>query len=256
MPVSAHTAVESVKGSSAGEESAKGSSPVNLASSGIHSEKSAKSGKDKWGDLHEEDTSKEDAKGLNEDDGITTDESEDENEAEAEAAEARKRRSDSIVDVRSSSELKEGVKGPGSATKPEDQQSSSSELKEATQALSAEEIDEELHANRMARGKAIVEKFRADKEITKGSARNMNWNAPEAYERYFRNTFGEVPLSAGALKALKSLGTPSEDAAREPSPMFTQIMGKFKKAKPTAVACIPLDQRLVDPSSLEKERIT
>ncbi len=92
---SARTAKESDKGSSAGEESAKGSSPVNLASSGIYSEKSAKSGKDKWGDLLDEDTSKEVKKDLNEDDYITTDESEDENEAEAEAAE------DSIVNVSS-----------------------------------------------------------------------------------------------------------------------------------------------------------
>jgi hypothetical protein len=57
---SAHTAKESDKGSSsAGEESAKGSSPANLASSGIYSEKSAKGGEDKWGDLPDEDTSKE-----------------------------------------------------------------------------------------------------------------------------------------------------------------------------------------------------
>ncbi len=67
----------------------------------------------------DEDTSKEDEKGLNEDDYITTDEDEDEKKAEAESAEARKRRSDPIVDVRSSSEPKEGVKGPGSASKPE-----------------------------------------------------------------------------------------------------------------------------------------
>jgi hypothetical protein len=131
---SAHTAKESDKGSSAGKESAKGSSPANLASSGIYSEKSAKSGEDKWGDLPDEETSKEDAKGLNEDDWVTTDEDEDENEAEAEAAKARKRRSDSIVDVRSSSEHKEGVKGPGSASKAENMedetQGSSSEPKE------------------------------------------------------------------------------------------------------------------------------
>jgi hypothetical protein len=55
----------------------------------------------KWGDLLEEDTSKEDAKGLNEDDWVTTDEDEDESAAEVEAAEARKRRSNSIIDVRS-----------------------------------------------------------------------------------------------------------------------------------------------------------
>jgi hypothetical protein len=111
---SAHTAKESDKGSSAGEESAKGSSPANLASSGIYSEKSAESGKDKGRDFLEEDTSIEDVKGLNEDDWVATDEDENENEAEAEAAAARKRRSDSIVDARSASELKEGVKGPGS----------------------------------------------------------------------------------------------------------------------------------------------
>ncbi len=114
---STRTANESDKDSSAGKESAKGSSPVNLVSSGIYSEKSAKSGEDKWGDLLDEDTSKEDAKGRNEEDWVTTDEDEDENEAKAEAAEARKRRSDFIVDVRSASELKEGVKDPGSASK-------------------------------------------------------------------------------------------------------------------------------------------
>ena len=59
------------------------------------------------------------AKGLNEDDWVTTDEDEDEKAAESEAAEARKRRRDSIVDVRSASELKEGGKGPGSASKAE-----------------------------------------------------------------------------------------------------------------------------------------
>ncbi len=60
---SAHAAREkSDKGSSVGEESAKGSSPVNLASSGIYSEKSAKSSEDKWGDLLDEDTSNEDAR--------------------------------------------------------------------------------------------------------------------------------------------------------------------------------------------------
>ena len=59
---SAHAARESDKGSSVDEESAKGSSPVNLASSGIYSEKSAKSSEDKWGDLLDEDTSNEDAR--------------------------------------------------------------------------------------------------------------------------------------------------------------------------------------------------
>jgi hypothetical protein len=149
--------------------------------SDAYSEKSAKSGKDKWGDLFDEDTSKEDEKGLNEDDYITTDEDEDENKAEAEAAEARKRRSDCIVDVSSSSEPKEGVKGPGSASKPEghssgallsedNTQSSSSESKEAPhQALSAEEIAEELHASRIAKGRAVYERALAAREIAKGS---------------------------------------------------------------------------------------
>jgi hypothetical protein len=44
-----------------------------------------------------------------------------------------------------------------------------------------------------------------------------------------------------------------EDVAREPHPLLAQVRGKFKKAKPTAEPRIPLDQRLVDPSSLEKE---
>ncbi len=40
---------------------------------------------------------------------------------------------------------------------------------------------------------------------------------------------------------------------REPSPLLSPVRDKFKKAKPTAVPRISLDQRLVDPSSLEKE---
>ncbi len=151
----------------------------------IKTQKSAKSGEDKWEDLPDEDTSKEDAKGLNEEDWVTTDEDEDENEAEAKAAEARKRKSDSIVDVRSASELKEGVKGLGSASKAENMEDetqgsssepkeiakgseASSESKEAPQALSAEEIAEELHRERIARGKATHERLR-DKAIADGS---------------------------------------------------------------------------------------
>jgi hypothetical protein len=51
---------------------------------------------------------------------MTTDEDEDEKEAWAEAARARNRRSDSIIDVSSAFEPKEGDKGPGSASKTED----------------------------------------------------------------------------------------------------------------------------------------
>jgi hypothetical protein len=171
--------------SSAGEESAKGSSPANLASSGIYSEKSAKSGEDKWGDLSDEDTSKEDAKGLNEDDWVTTEEDEDENEAEAEAAKARKRRSDSIVNIHSVTELEEGAKGPGSASKAESMEDetqgsssepkeiakgseASSESRETPQVPSAEEIAEELHRERMAQGEAAHNRLR-DKAIADGS---------------------------------------------------------------------------------------
>jgi hypothetical protein len=82
---------------------------------------------------------------------------------------------ETIVDVNSASEPKEGDKGPGSASKSEDHlsgsllsennsQSSSSESKEAGQSPSSEEIEKELHANRIARGKAIVGKFRAERE--------------------------------------------------------------------------------------------
>jgi hypothetical protein len=146
---------------------------------------SAKSGEDKWGDLLDEDTSKEDTQGLNEDDWVTNDEDEDENEAEAEAAKARKRRNDSIVDVHSSSELKEGVKGPGSASKAENMEDetqgsssepkeiakgseASSESKETPQALSAKEIAEELHRERMAQGEAAHNRLR-EKAIADGS---------------------------------------------------------------------------------------
>jgi hypothetical protein len=189
---STHTAKESDKGSSAGKESAKGSSPVNLVSSGIYSEKSAKSGEDKWGDLLDEHASKEDTKGLNEEDWVTTDEDEDENEAKAEAAEARKRRSDSIVDVRSASELKEGVKGPGSASKADNMEDetqgsssepkeiakgseASSESKEAPQVLSAEEIKEKLHRERMAQCEAAHNRLRG-KAIANGSWASLKHN--------------------------------------------------------------------------------
>jgi hypothetical protein len=255
---SAHTAKESVKGSSAGKESVQGSSPANLTSSGIYSEKSAKSGKDKWGDLLDEDTSKEDAKGLNEDDWVTTDEDEDESAAEVEAAEARKRRNDSIIDVRSASEQKEGAKGPGSASKAENMedetQGSSSEpkeiakgseanreLKESPQALSAEEIADELHASKIARGRAVVEKFREDKEraIADGS-----WASLSA-------TFDRAAKAPGAYQRIFD-GAP-EEVTRESSPMLTHVRDKFRQAKPTAVPRIPLNQRLVDLSSLETE---
>jgi hypothetical protein len=197
------------------------------------------------------------AKGLNEDDWVTTDEDEDENEAEAEAVEARKGRSDSIVDVRSASELKEGVKGPGSASKAENMEDgtqgsssepkeiakgseASSESKEAPQTLSSEEIEEKLHKEKMARGEETHNRLRA-KAIANGDWASLSAtfdraaNAPGAYQR----TFNSAP----------------EDVTREPSPMLmlTHVRDKFKKAKPTAVPRIPLDQRLVDSSSLEKE---
>ncbi len=252
---STHTARESDKGSSADKERVQGSSSANLASSGMYSKKSDKGGQDNWGDRSDEDDLKEDKKFFNEDDYVTTDESEDENGVEAEAAEARKRRSDSIVNVSSASVPKEGVKGPGCASEAEDMEDetqgsssepkeivkgseASSESKEAPQALSAEEIEENLHRERIARGREVHERLRAK------SISNDDWaslsatfdraaNAPGAYQRTFNND--------------------QEDVTKEPSPLFTQIMDKFKKAKPTAVPRIPLDQRLVDPSSLEKE---
>jgi hypothetical protein len=285
---STYTAKESDKSSNAGEESAKGSnSPVNLVSSGIYSEKSAKSGEDKWGDLLDEDTSKEDAKGLNEDDWATTDEDEDENEAEAEAAEARKRRNNSIVDVRSASELKEGAKGSGSASKPEgnpfvllssenNSQSSSSEPKGAPQALSSEEIGNDDAY--IAAVKAIIENRRAEKEIAKGSEtqtpsakeiaeeihREKMARGEEVFERgrakliangewaSLSTTFDRAANAPGAYPRIFN-GAP-EDVTRESSPLLTHVRDKFKKAKPTAVVPrISLDQQLVDPSSLEKE---
>jgi hypothetical protein len=80
-------------------------------------------------------------------------------------------------------------------------------LKEAPQALSAKGIADELHANRIARGKAIVKKFRAQKEIAKGSGAapriDENWaslsatfdraaNAPGAYQRTFNSAPEDV----------------------------------------------------------------
>ncbi len=108
----AHTAIESDKGSSAGkesdkgssagEDSVKGSSPVvNLASSGIYSEKSVKSDQDKWGDLDDEDISIEDDKGPKGEEDITSEEDETERIACAEAAILRNKRSDSIINVNS-----------------------------------------------------------------------------------------------------------------------------------------------------------
>ncbi len=44
-----------------------------------------------------------------------------------------------------------------------------------------------------------------------------------------------------------------EDVARLPSPLLTHVRDKFKKAKPTDVPRIPLNQRIVDPSSSGKE---
>jgi hypothetical protein len=220
------------------------------------------------GDLPDEGTSKEDAKGLNEDDWVTTDEDEDENEAEAEAAKARKRRSDSIVNVHSSSEQKEGVKGPGSASKAEiledeSQDSSSepkeiakgseasSESKETPQALSAKEIADETHRERMTRGGEVFERSKAklieSGEWASGRAKfneSADWASLSA-------TFDRAAKAPGAYQRIFD-GAP-EEVTRESSPLLTHVGDKFKKAKPTAAPRIPLDQRLVDPSSLEKE---
>ncbi len=216
---SAHIAKESVQGSSAGKESVQGSSPANLASSGIYSEKSAKGGKDKWRDLHDEDTSKEDAKGLSEDDWVTTDEDEDESPAEAEAAAARKKRNDSIVDVHSSSEHKEGAKGPGSASKADNMedetQGSSSEPKEIAKGSKAssesKETAKELHEEKMNRGAEGFEKHKAklvaSGEWASGRAKfdesDHDWaslsatfnraaKAPGSYQRIFDGAPDEV----------------------------------------------------------------
>ncbi len=199
--------------------------------------------------------SREDAKGLNEDDWVTTDEDENENEVEAEAAKARKRRSDSIVDVHSSSEHKEGVRGPGSASKANNMEDetqgpssepkeiakgseASSELKETPQGLSAEEIAEETHRERMTQGEAAHDRLR-DKAIADGS-----WASLSA-------TFDRAAKAPGAYQRIFN-GAP-EEITRESSPLLTHVRDKFRQAKPTAVPRIPLDQRLVDPSSLEKE---
>jgi hypothetical protein len=129
----------------------------------------------------------------------------------------------------SSSEPKEIPKG--SEASPESK-------KETPQVLSAGEIAEELHRERIARGKATHERLR-DKAIADGSWASLSEtfnraaNAPGAYQRIFNNDH--------------------EDGGREPSPLLAHVRDKFKNAKPTAVPRIPLDQRLVDPSSLRKE---
>jgi hypothetical protein len=61
-----------------------------------------------------------------------------------------------------------------------------------------------------------------------------------------------VPLIMSSL-VLEALDKRPKDVAREPSPLLAHVRDKFRRAKPTAVPRIPLDQRLVDPSSLEKE---
>jgi hypothetical protein len=212
------------------------------------------------GDLVDEDTSKEDKKCLKEDDGVTTDEDEDENKAWVEAAEARKRRSDSIVDVSSASEPKEGDKGPGSASKSEDHpsgsllsennaQSSSSESIEVPQALSAEEIEKELHASRIASGRAVHERLLAAREIAKGSeaASRIDEDASGAYQRLideeFKDTLNERErfLSEGAQRALKLLDKGSEDKfasvnRSEATPQATARMEAYLKAPGVDVA--------------------
>jgi hypothetical protein len=90
----------------------------------------------------------------------------------------------------------------------------------------------------MARGEEVHNRLRA-KSIANGDWVSISAtfdraaNAPGAYQ----HIFNDVP----------------ENAAREPSPLLAHVRDKFKKAKPTAAPRIPLDQRLVDPSSLEKK---
>jgi hypothetical protein len=95
------------------------------------------------------------------------------------------------VDVHSSSEHKEGAKGPGSASKADNMEDetqgsssapkeiakgseASSESKETPPTLSAEEIAEELHRERIARGKATHERLR-DKSISDGWKLGLSW---------------------------------------------------------------------------------
>jgi hypothetical protein len=65
-------------------------------------------------------------------------------------------------------------------------------------------------------------------------------------------TFDRAANATGAYQRIFD-GAPKE-VTRESSPLLTHVRDKFKKVKPTAVPRIPLDQRLVDPSSLAEER--
>ncbi len=141
----------------------------------------------------------------------------------------------------SSSERKEIAKGS----------EASSESKETLQALSAIEIAEELYRERMDRGAEAFERGRAklieSGEWASGRAKfneSANWASLSA-------TFDRAAKAPGAYQRIFD-GAP-EEATREPSPLLAHVKDKFKSAKPTAVPRIPLDQRLVDPSSLEKE---
>jgi hypothetical protein len=128
----------------------------------------------------------------------------------------------------SSSEPKEIAKGS----------EASPESKGTTQTPSAKETAERIHRERMARGEEVFERGRA-KLIASGEWASLRAtfdraaNAPGAYQRIFNNDH--------------------EDGGEEPSPLLAHVRDKFKNAKPTAVPRIPLDQRLVDPSSLAEE---
>jgi hypothetical protein len=174
------------------------------------------------------------------------------------------------VDVHSSSEQKKGVKGPGSASKAESLEDetqgsssepkeiakgseASSESKETPQALSAEEIAEELHSReRMDRGWEAFEKGKA-KLIESGewASGRAKFNESGADWASLSATFDRAAKAPGAYQRI--FDRAPEEVTRESSPLLTHVRDKFKKAKPTAVPRISLDQRLVDSFSLAEE---
>jgi hypothetical protein len=123
----------------------------------------------------------------------------------------------------------------------------SSESKEASQALPAEEIEEKLHRERMARGEEVFERSRA-KLIANGDWASLSAtfdraaSAPGAYQRIVSDKLKEAIIGRNeflsecaqkrseAKAAMGANSKASEDAAKEPSPLLTHVRDKFKKA--------------------------
>jgi hypothetical protein len=137
----------------------------------------------------------------------------------------------------SSSEPKEIAKGS----------EASSESKETPPTLSAEKIAEELHREKMDRGVEGFAKAKA-KLIASGEWASglAKFNESDHDWASLGATFDRAAKVPGSYQRIFD-GAPDE-VTRESSPLLTHVRDKFKRAKPTDVPRIPLDQRLVDPS--------